>query len=63
MVERTLIKPPNSRVGVLTHTERKAVINATVATIRKAESANPLKDHEALQNRILRLGSGQPLDG
>jgi DNA double-strand break repair helicase HerA and related ATPase len=58
MVEHALIKPPNSRVGVLSNAERKAVIDANLNDRFGTEFARQQEDHDALQNRIFQLDRG-----
>jgi len=51
MVERTLVRPPNSRVGPITEAERKAVINASPVRGEYEETLERDSAHEMLQKR------------
>ena len=51
MVERTLVKPPNSRVGPITDAERKAVINASPVAGEYDETADRESAYEILNKR------------
>jgi len=52
MVERTLVKPPNSRVGPITEAERKAVMNASPVRGEYDETMERDSAYEILQKRM-----------
>ena len=51
MVERTLVKPPNARVGPITDAERKAVIKASPVAGEYEELVDRKSAYEILQKR------------
>jgi hypothetical protein len=51
MVQKTLVRPPNSRVGPITDAERKAVINASPVEGVYDETENRESAYEMLQKR------------
>jgi DNA helicase HerA-like ATPase len=51
MAERTLVRPPNSRVGPITEAERKAVINASPVRGVYDDAVERQSAHEILQRR------------
>ena len=51
MVERTLVQPPNSRVGPITEAERKAIINASPVKGVYDETEDRVSAYETLQKR------------
>ncbi len=51
MAERTLVRPPNSRVGPITEAERKAVIDASPVSGVYDEAVERQSAHEMLQRR------------
>jgi DNA helicase HerA-like ATPase len=51
-VQRTLVRPPGSRMGAATAAERQAVIDADINQKRYAEPMDPRSAHEVLTERI-----------
>ncbi|SIS44353.1 helicase HerA-like domain-containing protein [Neptunomonas antarctica] len=51
MVERTLIRPPSSRMGPATDQERQAIIDSSRLQRRYAEAYDPRSAHEVLLER------------
>jgi hypothetical protein len=51
MAERTLVRPPDSRVGPITEAERKAIINASPVRGEYEEAYERDSAHEMLQKR------------
>jgi DNA helicase HerA-like ATPase len=51
MVERTLVRPPNSRIGPVTDAERKAVIKASPVAGEYEETVDRESAYEILQKR------------
>jgi DNA helicase HerA-like ATPase len=57
VVQRTLIRPPMSRVGPLTDTERQALIEGDLANHRKyTRTVDAVSAHERLESRSTPLG-------
>jgi DNA double-strand break repair helicase HerA and related ATPase len=59
MVERTLVKPPNSRVGPITEAERKAVMNASPVRGEYDETMERDSAYEILQKRMAKRADAE----
>jgi hypothetical protein len=59
MVERTLVKPPNSRVGPITDAERKAVMNASPVRGEYDGTVERDSAYEILQKRMARRADAE----
>lgn len=55
MVERTLIRPPSSRIGPATEVERAAVLKTDPMQRLYVDSHDPESAHEILQERVNRM--------
>ncbi|MBC8012615.1 MAG: DUF853 family protein [Methyloceanibacter sp.] len=59
MVERTLVKPPNARVGPITEAERKAVMNASPMKGEYDETVERDSAYEILQKRMAKRADAE----
>jgi len=62
MVERTLVRPPNSRVGPITEPERKAVIKASPVAGEYDETIDRESAYEKLQKRMEKRAEAEDSD-
>jgi len=62
MVERTLVRPPNSRAGPVTKSERKAVINASPLRGVYDEGVDRKSAYEMLQKRMKKRAKAKDAD-
>jgi len=62
MVERTLVRPPNSRVGPISESERKAVIKASPVAGEYDETVDRDSAYERLQKRMEKRAEGEDAD-
>ena len=53
VVQRVLVRPPHSRMGMATETERKAIMDKDRNMKRYGKAIDPRSAHEVLQERTL----------